>query len=54
MEKPTPHCKLTVVKTLVQAGKLRATHSARVGASALGFDFRDMMAVVMALTTADF
>lgn len=54
MEKPTPHCKLTVVKTMVQSGKLRATHSARVGASALGFDFRDMMAVVMALTTADF
>lgn len=54
MEKPTPHCKLTVVKTMVQSGKLRATHSARVGASALGFDFRDMMAVVMALTTTDF
>lgn len=54
MEKPTPHCKLTVVKALVQGGKLRATHSARVGASALGFDFRDMMGVVMALTSADF
>lgn len=54
MEKASPHCKLAVVKAMVQAGRLRATHSARVGASALGFDFRDMMAVVMALTTTDF
>jgi motility quorum-sensing regulator / GCU-specific mRNA interferase toxin len=54
MEKPRPHCKLTVVKALVVAGKVRATHSARLGASALGMEFSDVLAVVMALTPADF
>jgi motility quorum-sensing regulator/GCU-specific mRNA interferase toxin len=54
MEKPTPHCKLTEVKAFVEAGKVRATHSARLGASALGLDLTEMLAVVMALTTADF
>lgn len=54
MQKHTPHCKLAVVKALIEAGKVRATHSARVGASALGLQFSDMLAVVMALTPADF
>lgn len=54
MEKSTPHCKLNVVKTLVEAGKVRATHSARLGATALGLEFSDMLAVVMALTSSDF
>lgn len=54
MEKRTPHCKLPVVKALVEAGKVRATHAARVGASDLGFEVSDMLAVVMALTPADF
>jgi len=54
MEKPRPHCKLTLVKALVVAGKVRATHSARLGASALGMEFSDVLAVVMALTPADF
>ena len=54
MEKPRPHCKLTVVKALVVAGKVRATHSARLGASALGMEFSDVLAVVMTLTPADF
>jgi motility quorum-sensing regulator/GCU-specific mRNA interferase toxin len=54
MEKPTPHCKLTVVKALVETGKVRTTHSARVGATALGLELSDMLAVVMALTPADF
>lgn len=54
MEKRTPHCKLTVVKALVKAGKVRTTHSARVGANELGFELSDMLDVVMALTTADF
>ena len=54
MEKPTPHCKLAVVKTLIEAGKVRATHSARLGATALGFKLPDMLAVVIALTPADF
>ena len=54
MEKRTPHCKLAVVKTLVEAGKVRTTHAARVGATALGLELFDMLAVVMALTPADF
>lgn len=54
MEKRTPHCKLTVVKSLVDAGKVRTTHSARIGAAALGLALSDMLSVVMALTPADF
>ncbi len=54
MEKGTPHCKLAVIKTLVEAGKVRTTHSARIGAMELGLEFVDMLAVVIALTPADF
>jgi motility quorum-sensing regulator / GCU-specific mRNA interferase toxin len=54
MEKRSPHCKLSVIKALAQAGQVRTTHSARVGAAALGFDANDMLAVLMALTPADF
>lgn len=54
MEKRTPHCKLTTVKALVEVGKVRATHAARLGAAGLGLELSDMLAVVMALTTADF
>ena len=54
MEKSVPHCKLAVVKALVEAGEVRATHAARVGAIALGLELFDMMAVVMALTPTDF
>ena len=54
MEKRTPHCKLTIVKAMVNAGKVRATKAAREGGAALGFDFDGMLAVILALTTADF
>jgi motility quorum-sensing regulator/GCU-specific mRNA interferase toxin len=54
MEKPIPHCKLSLVKALVTTGKVRATHSARLGATALGLELSDMLAVVMALTPTDF
>jgi motility quorum-sensing regulator/GCU-specific mRNA interferase toxin len=54
MEKRTPHCKLTVIKVLIEAGKVRTTHSARAGANELGLAFSDMLDVVMALTQADF
>lgn len=54
MEKRTPHCKLAVVKTLVEAGKVRTTHAARVGANELGLELSEMLDVVMALTPADF
>lgn len=54
MEKSTPHCKLLTIKTLVEARKVRTTHTARIGADALGFDFPGMLAVVLALAPADF
>ena len=54
MEKRTPHCKLVVVKALVETGKVRTTHSARMGAMELGLEVRDMLAVVRSLTPADF
>ena len=54
MVKRTPHCKLSVVKDLVEAGQVRTTHGARSGANELGFTFSDMLDVVMALTPADF
>jgi motility quorum-sensing regulator/GCU-specific mRNA interferase toxin len=54
MEKGTPHCKLPVVKAPVQSGQVRTTRSAREGAVAPGLDFDGMLAVVLALESADF
>lgn len=54
MEKRTPHCKLTTVKALVAAGKVRTTSAARVGAVELGLGVSDMLDIVLALTSADF
>lgn len=54
MEKRTPHCRLTVVKALVESGRVRTTHAARAGATELGLELADMLDVVMALTQADF
>ena len=54
MEKHTPHCKLSVIKTLVENGKVSSTVNALKGAAALGFGFDDMLNVINALTAADF
>jgi motility quorum-sensing regulator/GCU-specific mRNA interferase toxin len=55
MEKGTPHCKLPVVKALVEAGKVKATATAYNGALELGInDLDGMCAIVLALTPADF
>ncbi len=54
MEKNTPHYKLSVVKALIEAGKVRSTLSALAGGAALGFDFDGIIAVIKALTPADF
>ncbi|EQD78570.1 hypothetical protein B1A_02191, partial [mine drainage metagenome] len=43
MEKRTPHCKLAVIKALIDAGKVRTTHTARTGADELGLGFSDML-----------
>lgn len=54
MEKRTLHCRLDIVQALVAAGKVLTTHAARSGANELGLEFSGMLAVVMALTMADF
>ena len=54
MEKSTPHCNLSVVKCLLEAGKVRTTLTALRDATALGFDFDEIVDVVMALTMRDF
>jgi motility quorum-sensing regulator/GCU-specific mRNA interferase toxin len=38
MEKGTPHCKLTTVKALTEAGRVNATASAFNGARELGIN----------------
>ena len=43
MEKGTPHCKLSVVKTLVRTGSVRTTASALIDAELLGFDRAGMI-----------
>lgn len=54
MEKHTPHCKLTRIFDLIALDQISATQSALSGADALGLEFDDMVAVVEALTSADF
>ncbi|MCC6589518.1 MAG: type II toxin-antitoxin system MqsR family toxin [Bryobacterales bacterium] len=54
MEKRTPHCRLALMKSLVAAGKVRATVSALSGGAALGFGFEEIVAIVAALTPRDF
>ena len=55
MEKGIPHCKLPIVKALIEAGKVNATASAFSGARDLGInDLAGMCAVVMSLTSAEF
>jgi motility quorum-sensing regulator/GCU-specific mRNA interferase toxin len=54
MEKRTPHCKLSVVKAMIEGGKVRIILSALTGGAALGFDADGIVGVVMALTTKDF
>lgn len=55
MEKNAPHCKLTVVKALTDAGRVNATASAFSGARELGIhNLAGMCAVVMSLTSTDF
>ena len=54
LEKRSPHCTLSRVSALLEAGKVRTTHTARAGANALGFSYTDMLAVVLALKPADF
>lgn len=55
MEKRVAHCKLKVVKALIQAGQVKATVSAYNGARELGInDLDGMCEVILALTSANF
>ncbi len=54
MEKKAPHCKLTIVKALIEAGKVRMTQGAVIGGRLLGFDEDGIVATVLALTPSDF
>lgn len=49
MENRALHCKLSVVKALVEAGKVRSTMSALTGGAALGLDFEGGVSVDDAL-----
>jgi motility quorum-sensing regulator / GCU-specific mRNA interferase toxin len=54
LEKKKPHCPLAIVKQLVAADRVSATRVARIGATALGFDFDGMCAVLSKLEKTDF
>ena len=54
MEKYIPHCELSIVKAMLEAGKVRITTSALAGADALGLEFDEVVSIVMALTLKDF
>jgi motility quorum-sensing regulator/GCU-specific mRNA interferase toxin len=54
MEKRTPHYKLSVIKALIESGRVRTTSVARAGANDLGLTYADMLDVIMTLTSADF
>jgi motility quorum-sensing regulator / GCU-specific mRNA interferase toxin len=54
MEKNTPHCKLVVVKKLIEDGRVSATYSALSGGAALEMSFEEMLHVVLKLSSNDF
>jgi motility quorum-sensing regulator / GCU-specific mRNA interferase toxin len=54
MEKLTPSCPLSVVRKLIEEGKVRSTFSALAGAAALGLDYSEMLGIILTLTPKDF
>jgi motility quorum-sensing regulator/GCU-specific mRNA interferase toxin len=54
MEKNRPHCKLTLVRALAQAGRIRATYAALSGAKSLGMDLQGLVSTVASLKSDDF
>ncbi|MDU9393910.1 type II toxin-antitoxin system MqsR family toxin [Pseudomonas sp. zfem002] len=54
MEKRTPHCKLSVIKALIDAGNVRSTLSALHGGATLGLDFEGIVDIVRSLAAKDF
>lgn len=54
MGKGTPHCKLSLIKMMIEAGRVRSTASELAGGAALGLGFDDIVAILMALAPTDF
>ena len=54
MEKGTPHHKLSIVKSLIESGKVRMTASAVADGELLGFDRVAIINIVITLTPAVF
>jgi len=54
MEKFKAHSNLTIVKSLVESEKVRMTVSSIKGATALGLSSKEMLEIVMDLTSKDF
>ncbi|MHC2144880.1 type II toxin-antitoxin system MqsR family toxin [Pseudomonas sp. 210_17 TE3656] len=54
MEKRVPHCRLSRIKALLEAGQIRTTAAAMAGGAALGLDYDQMIEVVGSLTITDF
>lgn len=54
MEKNKPHCPLSRVKALIEAGKVHITTTARISAAELGYTTRHVYAEVMCLRREEF
>lgn len=54
MEKRVPHHKLSLVKTLIHEGKVKATLSALTGASKLDLTFEGIINIIKTLSPSDF
>jgi motility quorum-sensing regulator / GCU-specific mRNA interferase toxin len=54
MEKDTPHCPLSDVHALIDAGLVRQTLTASTTAAVLGLDSAGMVSIVRALDITDF
>lgn len=55
MEKHTAHCKLPLLRSLIESGRVRATATAFQGARACGIDnLEGICAVILGLSVRDF
>ena len=54
MEKLKPHYSLSVIKTMIEEGKVRSTLSALTGGARLGLDFAEIVAIISKLKASDF
>ncbi len=55
MEEGTPHCKLSRIKALIEAGQVTATTSATASARMVGITtLQEMCDVILSLSSADF